>query len=96
MLFRSSAGWMYKAGVESILGFYKQGEKLILDPSIPEKWKEYSISYKYMQTRYNIKVSNPNGISKGVRQVYVDGVIQAENSISLVNDGLIHQAEVLM
>lgn len=94
--YTGSAGWMYKAGVESILGFYKQGETLILDPSIPEKWKEYSISYKYMQTRYNIKVSNPNGISKGVRHVYVDGVIQADNSISLVNDGLTHQAEVLM
>ncbi len=94
--YTGAAGWMYKAGIEGILGFNKQGEELIFDPSIPEKWKEYSISYKYMQTAYEIKVSNPNGISKGVRHVYVDGELQANKIINLVNDRLIHQVEVLM
>ena len=94
--YTGAAGWMYKAGIENILGFNKQGDKLILDPSIPKEWTNYSIEYKHMQTIYEIKVNNPNGISKGVGHVYVDGELQADNIITLMNDRLPHHVEVLM
>jgi cellobiose phosphorylase len=94
--YTGAAGWMYKAGIESILGFNKQGDKLILDPSIPKEWTNYSIKYKYMQTTYEIKVNNPNGISKEVGHVYVDDQLQADNVITLMNDRLAHQVEVVM
>ncbi len=94
--YTGAAGWMYKAGLESILGFNKQGDKLIPDPSIPEKWAEYTIRYKYLQTVYEIKVSNPKGLNKGVHQVYVDGELQADNAINLMNDRLTHLVDVRM
>lgn len=94
--YTGAAGWMYKAGLESILGFNKQGDTLILDPCIPEKWTAYSIRYQYMETTYEIHVSNPNGLSKGVEHVSVDGERLEKCVISLVNDGQIHQVKVLM
>jgi len=94
--YTGASGWMYKAGVESILGFNKQGDTLIMDPCIPEKWTSYSIRYQYMETTYEIHVSNPNGLSKGVEQVSVDGENLKMPVISLINDGQIHQVEVLM
>lgn len=94
--YTGAAGWMYKAGMESILGFDKQGDKLILDPTIPEKWSSYSIRYSYLETVYEIQVNNPDCISKGVLQVRVDGEPQADLAISLVNDRRTHQVEVLM
>jgi hypothetical protein len=36
------------------------------------------------------------GISKGVGEVHVDGYRQTDNTVSLVDDGGIHQVEVRM
>jgi len=94
--YTGAAGWMYKAGVESILGFNKQGDTLTMDPCIPEKWTAYSMRYQYMETIYEIHVSNPNGLSKGVELVSVDGEDLNTSVISLINDGQIHQVKVLM
>ncbi|WP_073993587.1 GH36-type glycosyl hydrolase domain-containing protein [Parasporobacterium paucivorans] len=94
--YTGAAGWMYKAGLESILGFNKESDKLIPNPSIPGNWTGYSIRYRYMETTYEIKVSNPNGISRGVHHVYVDLELQADSIIPLVNDGLTHKVDVLM
>jgi cellobiose phosphorylase len=94
--YTGAAGWMYKAGVESILGFTKQGDKLIIDPSIPKEWPSYSLKYRYLQSVYEIMVNNPSCISKGVSQVLVDGKQQEDLVINLVNDGRVHQVEVLM
>src|SRR5204863_9836800 len=36
--YTGSAGWMYRAGLEWILGFRVQGATLLLTPCIPESW----------------------------------------------------------
>lgn len=56
--YTGSAGWMYKAGLEYILGFQKNGDTATLDPCITKKWPEYTIRYKYIDAIYNIKVKN--------------------------------------
>jgi cellobiose phosphorylase len=94
--YTGAAGWMYKAGLESILGFNKQGDRLMIDPCLPEKWGAYSMRYTYIDTIYEIKVNNPDGISKGVLQVSVDNELQKDLTIALVNDRKTHQVEVLM
>jgi len=94
--YTGAAGWMYKAGLESILGFTKKGKALVVDPCIPKNWKDYSIIYKYNNTPYNIRISNPQGLNKGVIKISMDGKISAGNQIALVNDGKVHNVEVLM
>jgi len=94
--YTGSAGWMYRAGAEYILGFQKNGDTIIMDPCIPCKWKEYTIQYKYNATIYNIKVNNPEGINKGVKKISVDGKISTVNRINLVNDLKTHDVEVFM
>jgi len=94
--YTGSASWMYKAGLENILGFSKNGDKLVIDPCIPKKWTEYSIKYNYLQTTYNIKVRNPESLSKGVSNILIDGEILDENVINLLNDKITHHIEVLM
>ncbi len=94
--YTGSASWMYKAGLENILGFSKNGDKLIIDPCIPKKWTEYSIKYKYLQTTYDIKVRNPENISKGVSNISVDGEVLKGNIINLIDDKATHYIEILM
>jgi cyclic beta-1,2-glucan synthetase len=94
--YTGSAGWMYRAGLENILGFQKTGNSLAIHPSIPRKWKEYVMAYKYLDTSYEITVRNPDGATRGVRQLTIDGIEHAGNLINLVNDGIGHHVDVLM
>lgn len=73
--YTGAAGWMYRAGLEYLLGFQKNGATVIIDPCIPAKWKAYTITYHYQETDYAIHVKNPDGLNKGVKTIAVDGVI---------------------
>ena len=93
--YTGSAGWMYRAGMESILGFVKKGENLVMDPCIPKKWRGYAIQYRYLDTTYRIQVKNPDAINKGVKCIFVDGV-ESNKTIPLINDGNSHDVQVIM
>ncbi len=92
--YTGSASWMYKAGLEEILGFKKNGDKLILDPCIPKNWEGYSIVYKYKETKYTIIVKNPNGLNKLENKLFLDRELQETNLIELKDDRLDHIVEV--
>ncbi len=94
--YTGSAGWMYRAGAEHILGFKKEGETIVMDPCIPCEWKEYVINYKYRTSTYHIKVLNPDGKNKGVKGISQDGAMTAGNTITLADDGRFHEIEVVM
>jgi cellobiose phosphorylase len=94
--YTGASGWMYRAGMEYLLGFQKNGDTVILDPCIPARWKEYSISYRYHNTEYQIHVKNPDGRNKGVRKIAVDGKTSACNKFHLVDDGAKHLIEAYM
>lgn len=94
--YTGSASWMYKAGLENILGFNKNGNTLTIDPCIPKKWAEYSIKYKYFDTIYDIHVKNTENLSKGVAAVIMDGKILDGNVITLSNDLMTHYVEIQM
>ena len=71
--YTGSAGWMYRAGIEWILGFRLRGESLHLDPCIPRDWPGFRISFAYHSSRYDIDVGNPLGVMRGIQRVEVDG-----------------------
>ncbi|MDB4908213.1 MAG: hypothetical protein JWO05_2997 [Gemmatimonadetes bacterium] len=85
--YTGSASWSYRVALEGVLGFDKRGDRLRLDPCIPRAWKEFSIDYRVGKSVYAIAVKNPAGVSRGVREVLVDGVAAADGSIALVDDG---------
>ncbi|HET7249778.1 MAG TPA: glucoamylase family protein, partial [Gemmatimonadales bacterium] len=64
--YTGSAGWMYRAGLESILGLKRHGASFELDPCIPAAWPEYSITWRYGSTGYEIFVANPDHRCRGI------------------------------
>ena len=94
--YTGSAGWMYRAALEYILGFKLSGDRLRLDPCIPRFWREFEITYRRGATTYHIKVENPHALCRGVASIKLDGVGQPADEILLSNDGLIHEARVVM
>src|SRR5205807_6197943 len=59
--YTGSAGWMYRAGLESMLGFRLRGMRLVVDPCIPREWPGFTIAFRYHSARYTIVVENPQG-----------------------------------
>jgi cyclic beta-1,2-glucan synthetase len=94
--YTGSSSWMYRAGLEFILGFKLRGESLKIDPCIPRGWREYEIDYRYKTSHYLIKVENPYDISRGIASVEVDGVPQAEDEIALKDDGAKHRVRIVL
>ena len=68
-----SSGWAYYAATQYLLGIRPDFDRLIIDPCIPADWKEFSVVRKWRGGLYNIYVSNPDGVEKGVRSILLDG-----------------------
>jgi cyclic beta-1,2-glucan synthetase len=94
--YTGSAGWMYRAGLESILGFKLQHDRLEINPCVPRWWRDFEITYRRGRAVYRIKVENPLGVSRGVVIVEVDGTEQTGNSIALVDDDKTHNVRIVM
>ena len=84
--YTGSASWLYRVGLEAILGFTKRGETLEIDPCIPSEWKEFSIEYRHGESTYSITVKNPSGAQKGVAAVLLNGS-PVTSPIDLKSDG---------
>jgi cyclic beta-1,2-glucan synthetase len=94
--YTGSASWMYRVGLEAILGFTKRGDTLRLDPCLPRRWDHATITYTYRSTRYAIELRNPDGVQRGVVSVTIDGVTSADGAIALTDDGGEHAVVVTM
>ena len=94
--YTGSASWMYRAGLESILGFQLNGDRLRLNPCIPRDWREFEINYRHHKTSYNIRVENPHSVCRGVASLVIDGEIQATPEIQLSNDGQLHRVSLIL
>ena len=94
--YTGSAGWMYRAGLESILGLRRHGETFELDPCIPTSWPEYAITWRLGRTRYEITVTNPERRCRGIESAELDGVEVDPRAIALVDDGQTHEVRVVL
>jgi cyclic beta-1,2-glucan synthetase len=94
--YTGSAGWMYRAALENIVGFKLTGDRLRIDPCIPRFWREFQINYRRGQTMYAIKVENPHSLCRGVASVEVDGALQSSDEVPLVDDGVTHDVRIVL
>ena len=95
--YTGSAGWMYRAGIEWILGVRLRGTTLFMDPCIPRAWPGYEVSFRYHSARYDVVVENPKKVCRGVSSVEVDGKpVRGDAAIMLVDDGEAHRIRVIL
>ncbi len=76
--YTGSASWAYKTGIENILGFHKEGNKLTITPHVPTDWNEFSIRYRFGNSTYVIKYK-----AKGDKN--------PSTTIDLIDDGKEHE-----
>ena len=87
--YTGSASWLYRVGLEMILGFTKTGDTLRVTPAVPRRWPEYTIVYRYGESTYVITVRRGDAGRPGAT-VVVDGVERSDGIIQLANDGQEH------
>ena len=95
--YTGSAGWLYRAGIEWILGFKWRGERLVIDPCIPTSWPGFEITFRHRGTRHEIVVENPRRISRGVSLIEIDGHAHDTTlGVPLAVDGETHRIRVVL
>jgi cyclic beta-1,2-glucan synthetase len=94
--YTGSAGWMQRAGVESILGLRLRGAFLYLDPCIPKSWPTFEMVVHQQSGRYEIKVDNLAGVSRGVSFAELDGIeiVDRPLRVQMADDGAVHHLRV--
>jgi cyclic beta-1,2-glucan synthetase len=94
--YTGSAGWMYRAAIDYILGFKLTGDRLRIDPCIPRFWREFEITYRRGNTTYHIKVENPQALCCGIASVEVNGQLQPGNEIGITDDGRTYEVRIVL
>jgi cyclic beta-1,2-glucan synthetase len=96
--YTGSAGWMQRAGIESILGLRMQGKFLRLDPCIPKGWRNFEMTVRYHSARYEILVENPDEVAQGIVSAEIDGTVitQRPLCLPLLDDGMTHHIQVTL
>ena len=89
-----SGGWSYFSATRYMLGIWPDYDKLEIDPCIPAEWKEFQATRVWRGAEYDIKVCNPDGVMKGVKELRVDGV--GVDKIEPMEAGTKHVVEVVM
>jgi cellobiose phosphorylase len=102
--YTGAAGWMYRLGLEAILGIRMKEGRLHIRPCIPPEWREFTVRYRYGGSEWRIDVKNPDGRSTGIRRLAIDGEearpagADREDGalLTLTDDGKTHVVELVL
>jgi cyclic beta-1,2-glucan synthetase len=88
--YTGSAGWLYRLGVEQVLGLQRRGDRLIVQPCLPPEWPGYCATYTVGRTVYTIVVERGDGPGG----VTIDDSVVPEGSIMLSDAGGAHMVRI--
>ena len=89
-----SGGWAYFSATRYMLGIRPDFEELVIDPCIPADWEGFTVTREWRGAIYDIEVKNPEGVMKGVRQLFVDS--EPVKAVPVFPAGSRHRVVVLM
>lgn len=89
-----SAGGSYYAATQYILGIRPGYDAPEVDPGIPADWREFEVRRVWRGATYNIHVSNPDGVEKGVREILING--KKADALPVLEGGSVCTAKIIM
>jgi cyclic beta-1,2-glucan synthetase len=94
--YTGSAGWLYRLALEAILGIRRLEGQIAVDPCIPASWEGFEATVRDGATTYRITVRNPDGVSKGLASLELDGRALDSNVLPQTADGNTHEVSILL
>jgi cellobiose phosphorylase len=91
-----TAAWNYYAISQYILGIKPEYDGLLIDPCIPRDWEEFTIRRTFRGAVYTITIKNPDGVSRGVKQITLDGEKLSDNTLPIFEPGTEHEVNVIL
>ncbi len=91
-----TAAWTFLTVSQGLLGVKPDFNGLQIDPCIPRGWKEFKITRNYRGVEYQVHVSNPKGVCRGVKTLKVEGQIVTGNVIPISTGKKTIQVEVTL
>jgi N,N'-diacetylchitobiose phosphorylase len=89
-----SGGWAYFSATRYMLGIRPGYDELTVDPCIPRGWDGFYVQRVWRGGTYCITVTNPNHVSKGVKEITVNG--ERTDRILPVPEGTRAEVRVVM
>jgi cyclic beta-1,2-glucan synthetase len=80
--YTGSAGWLYRAAVEGILGIRKEADRLVVAPALPGDWEGFSAVLRPGKATYRIRVVRGDAAT-----VEIGGKKSAGNSFGIEEEG---------
>lgn len=89
-----TGGWAYFSATRYMLGIKPQLDHLEIDPCIPADWESFFVQREFRGARYEIEVLNPDGVMKGVKEIWLDG--EKVDRIPVLEAGSHHNVKVIL
>ena len=91
-----TAAWNFYAISQYILGVKPDFDGLFIHPVIPREWTGYRVTRKFRGATYNIIVSNPDRVSRGIKEMSINGKPVDGNILPLCPAGSVNEVEVIL
>ena len=86
--YTGASGWMYRVGIENILGLRKVKDKgYTIEPCVPMDWKEFEIKITNEKEDYNIKVFRLSKDEVGKNSSFESNATPAKSNLEQENTG---------
>ncbi len=91
-----TASWNFYAITQYILGVRPEYDGLRVDPCIPKSWDGFKMQRKFRGATYQLLIKNPDHVSKGVKELIINGESTFSNIIPMLEKGKSHTVEIIM
>lgn len=91
-----SSDWFFKSVVEYMIGVRPTYAGLLVDPCVPSSWKNFKMIRLFRGVRYEIEFLNPDGVNKGIKEIWIDGERYNDRILPLRKKGSVCKVKVIM
>jgi cyclic beta-1,2-glucan synthetase len=84
--YTGAAAWLYRAGIEALLGLQREGDKLRIEPCLPTAWPGFRATLSHGSSTYHIEVQQLEEGSTLKAGLEVDGRAISGQTVELVDD----------
>ena len=96
--YTGAAAWLYRSGLEALLGLQQHGDSMKIDPCLPQHWPGFSVSLRRGASTYLIEVTREDSAQaetfSGTVKIRLNGARQISNQFAFIDDNQDHLVEV--